>query len=186
MISSPKPPSMFDASPWLGFRPGKRLRELRTFHEEAGVIAALHDAIYLLLQIGAPAPEWVLRGALALAQDRMQDRKSTGPGSSGNEGKAYERAMIRYWRWYTYKQVRSEGIPHLDAFAEAAERLEGTLAAAGEDAIEKSVKRVSKELKHPVTRYQYYRALSVSRELTGTNVLASKFAVDLLDPKGKD
>jgi hypothetical protein len=76
-----------------------------------------------------------------------------------------------------YEQVRSEGVPHCDAYAESASRLIGTPCEGGEDAIARSVKQVKRDLKDPERRYQYYRALPEAASLAGTMLLMSKVAI---------
>src|SRR6266567_7440727 len=68
-----------------------QLLEYMRVHFEWGSVAALHDALYVLEELGLKAPGWVLKGALRIVGDRLKTGKSIGQGSSGNEQINYRR-----------------------------------------------------------------------------------------------
>jgi hypothetical protein len=67
------------------FKPDDMLDYLK-FYFDAGNIAALHDALELLLGLGGAkkAPEWVLEGARQITEQRLKKGAPIGKGSSGN------------------------------------------------------------------------------------------------------
>lgn len=144
--------------------------EYMRVHFERGAIAALYDALYYLEQVGGKPPAWVLEGALRIIGDRLKTGKPIGKGSSGNERINYRRQRIYYQRWLAYQVVVAEGVPTIDAFAKVSERLKGTYAKGGADAIEKSVKQVTKMLKNP-KKHPPYLPMPESSALAGTPAL---------------
>jgi hypothetical protein len=145
--------------------------EYMRVHFEWGAVAALYDALYFLEQLGGEPPGWVLEGALRIIGDRLKTGKSIGKGSSGNERIKYRRQSIHYQRWLAYRVVVAEGTPTIDAFAKVSERLKGTYAKGKADAIEKSVKQVTKMLKNP-KKHPPYLPMPQSSGLAGTSSLA--------------
>jgi hypothetical protein len=144
--------------------------EYMRVHFERGAIAALYDALYYLEQIGGEPPGWVLEGALQIIGDRLKTGKPIGDGSSGNERIKYRRQRMHYERWLAYRVVVAEGTPTIDACAEVSKRLKGTYAKGGADAIEKSVKQVTKMLKNP-EKHPPYLPMPQSSGLAGTPAL---------------
>jgi hypothetical protein len=99
----------------LKFHPGpvvtaNVLFDYMKLHFEAGAIAALHDALQLLLDLGGAtkATGWVLEGALRVTAERLKTGASIGKGSSGNETTEYRRQLIGYWRWRAYQEAKVE------------------------------------------------------------------------------
>lgn len=150
----------------------QRLEYMRV-HYEWGAVAALYDALYVVEELGLKAPGWVLKGALRIVGDRLKTGAPIGQGSSGNEGISYRRQVMHYQRWLAYQVVVAEGTPKIDAYAEVSERLKGTYAESGEDAIEKSVKAVNKMLKNSKWHPPYLPMLRSSR-LAGAPALKIK------------
>jgi hypothetical protein len=132
--------------PSLPFRPPvfnpNELLDYMKLHFDAGAIAALHDALQLLLNLGGSkkAPEWVLEGALRITAERLKKGASIGKGSSGNEATKYRRQLIHYWRWRACQKLKAEGVKGKKIFQIASEILKGTFAQGNADAIEESVK----------------------------------------------
>lgn len=162
-----KSSSMFDEQPWVLFRMSPRLEELRLFYDQ-GVMPALYDALMLVKDSGCPAPEWVIDGALRAVGDRLKLGFPTGKGASGNELARYRNDMKHFRRWQAVMLLLQEGISSMDVFDEAANRLKGNFAHAGEDAVKKSFQRVKKDLQNPKRRLRYYRAMREVQELTDT------------------
>jgi hypothetical protein len=146
------------------------LDELRMFYEEGGLIAALHDALWLLLESGHPAPEWVVSGACKIVRDRLEHPLPTGDGATGNEKADYRSKMKHFHRWRCVTSLVQNGVPWADVYAKAAAQLDGTFAEGGEETIKKSYQRVQKDLTDPQKAARYYQARQVTRVATGTSL----------------
>jgi hypothetical protein len=165
----------------LKFHPGpvvtlNVLLDYMKFHFDAGAIAALHDALRLLLKLGGAkkAPDWVLEGALRITAERLKKGASISSGSSGNETTEYRRQLIRYWRWRAYQEAKveraREGARQIDPYEVASEKLKQTFAQGSRYAIEDSVKKFNK-LKKQLGPNSVYLPMWESSVLAGTPAL---------------
>ena len=158
--------------PSLPFRPPvfnpNELLDYMKLHFDAGAIAALHDALQLLLNLGGSkkAPEWVLEGALRITAERLKKGASIGKGSSGNEATKYRRQLIHYWRWRAYQKTKEEGVKGDKAFEVASERLKGKFAQGSAGAIKESV-----ELQKELGQNTVYLPRRQASKLAGTPAL---------------
>jgi hypothetical protein len=174
-------------NPALRFHPGpvvevNVLFDYMKFHFDAGAIAALHDALQLLLKLGGAkkAPDWVLEGALRITAERLKTGASIGKGSSGNETTEYRRQLIVYWRWRACQEAKverarkikakAEGARQIDPYEVASEKLKQTFAQGSRYAIEESVKKFNK-LKKQLGRNSVYLPMRESSMLAGAPAL---------------
>lgn len=137
---------------------------------EAGIVPALHDALLLLRDAGAPAPDWVIEGSIKIVADRLVLSFSTGKkGPDGDELWSYQNKMKKFRRWQVVDRLRKRfGMTIPEAADEAEELLKGTFAKAKASTIEDCFKRVQKDLKDPEAAKQYYPASIDSQWLTDT------------------
>ncbi len=159
--------SMFDPRPWFNFKIGPRWEELREIYE-SGVPAAIYEAILIATESGSPPPDWVLEGALKIIGDRLKLGFSLKNGRSGNELAKYQNSMKHFRRWQVVSKLLENGVVFTKVFGEAEDLLQKTFAKAKDDTIEKSYKRVEKDMNDPKKRLQYYRAQREVQELTNT------------------
>ncbi len=138
----------------------------RTFYE-AGVDAALYDALQLARDSGLSPPEWVIEGALDIVGCRLKSGPAKGKGKT-----AYYKAMRRYHRWQAVRKAKDRGATWVDAYGEASEVLTGTFAEGGNDLMKKDYQQVQKDLKDPKKALQYYGALRDAQIMTGTPMLS--------------
>jgi hypothetical protein len=166
-LSSPKSQKLPLPPPYPGpvFELNEMLDYLK-FHFDAGYIAALHDALELLLGTGRKAPVWVLEGALKMTEHRLTKGSSIGKGSSGNERTKFQRQLKHYWRWRAYQKTKEEGVKGDKAFEVASERLKGTFAQGSAGAIKESV-----ELQKELGQNTVYLPRRQASKLAGTPAL---------------
>jgi len=148
------------------FKLSERWELMRVFYE-AGVDAALYDALFLAVEAGNAPPEWAVEGALEAVGDRLKFNPDK------EEAKTdYYKAIIRFRRWQAVMKSKEEGFKGDDVFNNAIELLEGTFASGGFHTMKKSYQNVRNDLKDPENAKQYYQAMRDAQIISRTPTLS--------------
>ena len=143
----------------------------REFYQ-AGVVAALFDALILARDSGQPPPDWAVEGAINVVGDRLIVGHPIGPGPTGNELSKYKKAMAHFRRWQAVRKAKEKGLSWGNAYTYASNTLHGTFAAGAQATMKNSYLKVTKAMSDPVERLQFYSAMKEAQELTGTPAIA--------------
>jgi hypothetical protein len=145
----------------------KKWEKLRKSYE-AGVDAALYDALELAHESLQVPPDWVFEAALEIIGNQLKNGVSVGKGKTGNTTTKYKYAMKRFRRWHEVKQLHENGMTLEVAFHKAADNLSKTFAKGGYDTMKNSYYKVKKDLIKPKTADLYYSAMHDAQVMTGT------------------
>ncbi len=83
-------------------------RELKVREKafEAGIVAALYDAILICLEADLPSPKWVQIGTARLMKEMFSGGLERKKGRTGNPFARYRNDMIHYARWDAVMDAR--------------------------------------------------------------------------------
>ncbi len=131
---------------------------------DAGIVAALHDALYVCKHSDYPMPEWVLEGALKIVRERMTRGLSKGKGPKSNDAKAFKKDHDHFRRWMAVKKLLRAGAPYdKEIFAKAVPLLEEVDAKCSEGTVKRSFDIVEKDMKAPSKARKYYQPLGPTK-----------------------
>jgi len=133
---------------------------------EAGIIAALYDALFVCKCTDHPLPMWVKDGALEVIGERLKVGASKSKGPKANDATAYKKDRTHLQRWLAVKKLRYAGEPQdKEIFAKAKKLLSDVGADCSEKTIERSFAIVEKDMKIPKNALKYYRPLRRAEEM---------------------
>ena len=75
---------------------------------DAGVLAALYDAISICMLEQIPAPSWVLAAMLDILEKAVAGKLSNRRGRTGNPLAKYRADLVHYTRWDAVTEVREK------------------------------------------------------------------------------
>lgn len=131
---------------------------------EAGVVAALHDALYVCKHTDHCMPKWVLDGAIKVVRQRMTSGKSIGAGSKANDATRYKKDFEHFRRWLAVKRLRTQGhVQDEEIFYKAVPSLEAVGAKCSAQTVKRSYWLVEKDIKVPSKARKYYVPLSETK-----------------------
>lgn len=135
---------------------------------EAGVLAALYDALYVCVQTNRPIPQWLLNGVLKVVGDRLAVGVSEGMGAKANDTTALKKDRVHLQRWLAVKKLRKSGASQdKEIFFKAKHLLSEVGADCSDKAIENSYYKVEKDMKDPEKARKYYSPLPTTENLLG-------------------
>ncbi|MCF3628219.1 hypothetical protein RJ527_09095 [Thalassospiraceae bacterium LMO-SO8] len=127
---------------------------------EAGVNAALYDALHVCKHTDYPMPAWVLDGAIKVVRERTVRGASKGKGPKANDAKAFYKDHDHFRRWLAVKKLLRAGEPHdSEIFAKAVPLLDAVGAKCSEGTVKRSFGIVEKDMKTPSNSRKYYLPL---------------------------
>jgi len=139
--------------------------EERRIFFEAGIFAALHDALYVCRNTKCEIPDWVWDKTTQMIKQQMQEGEATGMGAKGNSAHAIKKDYDHLRRWLAVKKLQKAGFPEAvkKTFTEAKKLLSDVNAVTTWEAIRYSYKKVEKDIQDPILAKQYYVPLQGTR-----------------------
>ncbi len=140
---------------------------------EAGIVAALHDALYVCKHTDYRMPSWVMDGAIRVVKDRMVRGVSKGKGPKSNDATAFKTDFNHLRRWLAVKRCLIKGYPlDKETFHTVSEVLRDSgLDNVKEDAVSDSYYIVENAITDPNEANKFFHPLYQTKSALGLKPL---------------